>query len=72
MASLLLFVLALFFLLFISIGLGWWLGEKLQSMGAGFCIIAAFYAFLSIILLAFRKNYILPLIRNSIIRKVYE
>jgi len=72
LSSLLLFVLALFFLLFISIGLSWWLGEMLQNMAAGFCIIAGFYAFLSIILLAFRKNYILPVIRNMIIRKAYE
>lgn len=72
LASLLLLVLTFFFLLFISIGLAWWLGEKLQSMTAGFCIIAGVYAFLSIVVLALRKSYILPLIRNMIIRKAYE
>lgn len=72
LASLLLFLFTFFFLLFLGIGLGWWLGEILQNMMAGFCIVAGFYAVLSILVLMLRKTYILPLIRNTIIRKVYE
>jgi hypothetical protein len=72
LASVLFFVLAFFFLLFAGIGLGWWLGEKLQNMMAGFCIVAGFYALLSILTLALQKKYILPMIRNIIIRKAYE
>lgn len=65
-------ILVLFFLLFLSIGLGWWLGEALDNMVAGFCIVAGFYGLLSLVVLVLHKNLILPWIRNILIRKAYE
>lgn len=61
-----------FVFFFTGIGLGFWLGNALENMLAGFCIVAAFYALLIIVLLALRKNVILNTIRNIIIRKTYE
>lgn len=64
-------VLSLFVLFFGSLGVGWWLGEELNSMIGGFAIIAGFYLLMISILLAFRKQ-IIPSIQNTIIRKIYE
>jgi hypothetical protein len=63
--------LSVFSLLFISLGVGWWIGEQLGSMLGGFSIIGGFYAIVVVLILAFRKK-IVPSIQNLIIRKVYE
>jgi len=65
-------ILFFFFLLFAGVGLGWWLGEVLQNMLAGFLIVAGVYGLLAVVLLALHKKVIVPLIRNVIIRIVYE
>jgi len=62
----------MFMLLFAGLGLGWYLGEKLNSMLAGFSIIAAIFALLIGLTLFFRKSFIFPLIRNTVIKRVYE
>lgn len=72
LTSIMVSVLGFFVLMFLGIGLGWWIGERLQNMVAGFCIIAGIYALLIVIVLALRKNLILPYIRNVFIRKAYE
>ena len=64
--------LAMFTLLFIGLGLGWWLGEKLNSMLAGFSIVAGIFLILIGVVLAFKKQLLFPLIRNTIIKNVYE
>jgi hypothetical protein len=64
--------LALFTLLFLGFGLGWWLGEKLDSMLAGFSIVAGVFVLLIAAVIAFKKQLVFPIIRNTIIRKVYE
>jgi hypothetical protein len=64
--------LAMFVLLFLGAGLGWWLGTKLQNMPAGFSLVAGIFILLIGLLLLLRRQVLLPLIRNAIIRKVYE
>jgi|SRR5687768_2984111 hypothetical protein len=64
--------LAMFALLFVGFGLGYWLGEKLNSMLAGFSIVAGFFIVLIGITLAFKKQLLFPFIRNIIIKNVYE
>jgi hypothetical protein len=66
------FILTIFAVLFASVGLGWWLGEKLDSMLAGFVIVAAVYILLIVVILVFHKKHIFPLLRNFIIKKIYE
>jgi hypothetical protein len=64
--------LSMFALIFIGFGFAWWLGEKLNSVLAGFSIVTGIFVLLIIILLAFRKQILFPFIRNIIIKKVYE
>lgn len=61
-----------FVFFFIGIGLGFWLGNLLDNMLSGFVIVAAFYSLLIILVLALRKNVILNIVRNLMIRKTYE
>ncbi len=65
-------VMAVFVLLFTGLGSAWWLGEYLQNMKAGFFIIGGLYLLIFLILLATSRTVLLPLIRNIIIKKIYE
>lgn len=65
-------LLSLFTLLFLCFGLGWWLGQQLNNMLAGFSLVALLFVALIGLILAFRKQVLFPFIRNSIIKKVYE
>lgn len=69
--SLILSVLAIFTLFFASLGVGWWAGETLGNMLAGFSIIAGFYLVVIMLIFAFKKQ-IIPSIQNILIRTVYE
>lgn len=62
----------LFILLFASLGFAWWLGEYLNNLKAGFFLVGGGYAFIFLALLLTNKKIILPRIRNSIIKKMYE
>lgn len=64
------FGLIIFF--FIGFGLAWWIGEAMQNMKAGFFIVAGAYSLILIILLLARNSLIKPIVRNSIIRSVYD
>lgn len=71
-AAIMVSVTVLFVILFASIGLSWWIGQTLQNMVAGFCIVSGLYALLGAILILLRKSTLLPLVRNIIIKKAYE
>ena len=65
-------VLGLFVLLFVSCALAWWLGNLVHSRVGGFLLAAAFYFIIMLTVVLLRKNTIFPMIRNIIIRKIYE
>jgi hypothetical protein len=65
-------VLGIFFLIFLFSGLAFWVGDMINSRAGGFFIVAGFFLLLIILIFALRKKVIVPLIRNSIISKVYE
>ena len=65
-------LLAMFSLLFAGIAFGWYLGEVLNSMLAGYMIVSAFFVLLILLTLALRKNFLFPFVRNTIIKKIYE
>lgn len=65
-------VLALFFLLFAAVALAWWIGQLISSTAGGFLIVAGFFALLLVLLIAFKEQFLYPIIRNKIVRKVYE
>jgi hypothetical protein len=58
-------------LLFLGIGLAWWLGNVLESRVGGFLLAAGIFFVLLIIVALLRKKIISP-IRNLIIRKIYD
>lgn len=60
-----------FVLLFSSLCLGWWAGEQLDSMPAGFGIVTGIYALAALLILLFRKR-IVPYIQDRLIQKLYE
>jgi hypothetical protein len=64
--------LGMFALIFGGIALAWWLGDLLDNRVAGFGAVAGFFALLTILIIALRKNIIFPYFRNLIIRKVYD
>ncbi len=64
--------LGLFFFLFVFLGFAWWISGLFDSPAAGYFIVAALFLLIIITLFALRKKYIAPLIRNAIIRIVYE
>jgi apolipoprotein N-acyltransferase len=66
------FFFGFFFLFFIGFGLGWWLGTVFDNMAAGFFAVAGFFLLLIVLLFAFRKKVIVPMIQKIIIAKLYE
>jgi hypothetical protein len=72
MASIVVLFLGTFVLLFASLALGVWLGDLLESRALGYVIVAAFYTLVILIIVAMRKRIVFPMIRDSLIRKLYE
>ena len=65
-------IVVVFVLLFIGLGAAWWLGEYLHNMKAGFFIVGGFYTLIFMIVLATSRSVLIPRIRNSIIKKIYD
>jgi membrane protein implicated in regulation of membrane protease activity len=65
-------VLGFFLLFFAAFGLAWWIGELISSRIGGFLIVAGFFALLIVLLVAFKEQFLYPMIRNKIVKKVYE
>ena len=61
-----------FVLLFSGFGLAWWIGDVLQNTKAGFFIVGGGYTLILIVLLLTAKSFLIPNIRNLIIKKIYE
>lgn len=70
--GIMLLMLATFVLLFSGIGLAWWLGERMQNMKAGFFIVGGIYSLIFLILMLISKKILLPSLRNTIIKKIYD
>ena len=64
--------LGFFVLLFGGCALAWWLGNIINSRPGGFLLVAGFFLILIAITSVLKKKTIFPLIRNLIIRKVYD
>lgn len=65
-------IILFFVFLFASFALAWWLGDILESRPGGFLIVAAFDILVLFVLIAMRKKIIFPLIRNKVIKKMYD
>jgi hypothetical protein len=60
------------FLIFLNLGLGFWLGEILGKTYYGFFAVAAFYGFLGIIIHFFMHKWLKKIICNSFIRQLLK
>ena len=65
-------VLGIFFLIFLFTALAWWLADILNSNALGFLCVAGLFLVLILLIIALRKKLIVPLIRNAIIRAIYD
>jgi len=65
-------VLSMVVVLFLSIAAALWIGNLLQATATGFVIVGLFYLLLLIILLLSKNSFILPGLRNRIVKKMYE
>ncbi len=72
MAILIILFLGIFVLFFSGIALSIWLGHLLENSALGYLLVAGFYLLAIFILVVFRKKIIFPMIRNSLINKLYE
>ncbi len=61
-----------FVLLFGALGAAWWIGEAMNNMKAGFFIAGSAFLLLLLIVLISAKNGLIPMIRNLVIKKIYE
>lgn len=59
-------------LLFGGIALSLWLGNVIGSRAGGFLIVAGFFIVLLIIVVLSRKKLVFPMIRDMLIRKLYD
>jgi hypothetical protein len=64
--------LGFFAFLFAFIGLAFWVGTLVNSTAGGFLIVAGFFALLMGLVIALKGRVIYPMIRNAIVKKVYE
>lgn len=65
-------IIILLILLFAGLGAAWWIGDSLDNMKAGFFIVGGIYTLLLLTGLLTANSFILPNLRNLIIRKIYE
>ena len=60
------------FMLFVNVGLGFWIGEILGKIYFGFFVVAAFYGFLGIIIYVFMRKWIKKNVSNYIIKQMLK
>lgn len=65
-------ILGLFAFGLISLGLGWWLGNAINSRVGGFFLVAGIYVVIMVALMVMRKKVIFPFLRNLLTKKLYE
>jgi len=65
-------VLGLFFLGFLFTALAWWLSSLFDSTALGFLCVAGLFLLFIVLLFALRKKVIVPIIRNAIIKAIYD
>jgi hypothetical protein len=65
-------MLALCVLIFVGVGCAWLIGLKIDNMAAGFLIVGGAYLVLLLGLMVTSSKVWLPLVRNIVIKKMYE
>jgi hypothetical protein len=65
-------VLASIFMLFINLGIAFWLGGILSNIYYGFFVVAAFYGMTALVLRLFMHRWLKKHVGNCIVRKVLK
>lgn len=68
-SSIVITIVSIFTLLFLSGGLGFWLGELWGSNAYGFLAVGGFYLLVTLLILAFKKTWLKAPISNMVITK---
>jgi hypothetical protein len=58
-----------FVMIFLSLGLAWWIGQQLDNIPAGFFIVAGIYALLTVIIYVISKKVVRPALINKILKQ---
>ena len=66
------FVLIALFMLFVNLGLSFWLGEILGETFYGFFVVAAFYGLIGIVIHFFMHNWLKKLVFNYIVNHMLK
>ncbi len=69
--SLTAFLLGVFVLFFLSVGLAWWIGDLVNSRAGGFFIMGGVFLLLMVIIMSSSRSIISSL-RNMLIKKIYD
>ena len=72
LASVTIIFLGMFVLFFGGIALAIWLGNLLDNDALGYLIVAGFFLLVIIIIVSLKKKIVFPVIRDSLINKLYE
>ena len=68
--QILVYALLMLFMLFLNLGLAFWLGEVFGKIYYGFLVVAGFYCLVAIIFYFFMRKWIKKMVRNYIIKQV--
>lgn len=71
-SAILMLVAATLMIVFAFTALALWIGTLVNSMAGGFIIVAGILALMLVLVALLKKKVIYPLIRNIIVKKVYE
>lgn len=66
------FVLIAVFMLFLNLGLAFWLGDILGKTWFGFFLVAAFWGFIGLVVCLFMRKWLKKLICNYIIKQALK
>lgn len=72
LVGMVLVLLFFFSIVFLNVALALWIGSLLSSITLGFLIVGGFYLLLFILLILLAKKSIGPIIRNAIIKELYD
>lgn len=70
--AILLVIFGFLLLFFGGLALGWWLGTLVNSRALGFLLTAGFFLLLVICISLLKKKTIIPMIRDMVVKKMYE
>ena len=72
LSSIILVLIFFFCLLFITIALALWLGDKLNNLAEGFLLIGAFYFILGLIFIIFKKSLIDKKVIKNLLKSLFN